>query len=107
MEELNSQLGEAMPGALQIAARSMGLTSQEFIKLVESVTVLAEDLLPKLATQIKLESSGGLSVINYTAFAQVAKLENQLSLLSVEMGKPLLEVAKLGIPTVISGLRAL
>jgi tape measure domain-containing protein len=107
MEELNSQLGEAMPGALQIAARSMGLTSQEFIKLVESGTVLAEDLLPKLATQIKLESSGGLSVINDTAFAQVAKLENQLNLLRVEMGKPLLEVAKLGIPTVISGLRTL
>ena len=107
MEELNSQLGEAMPGALQIAARSMGLTSQEFIKLVESGTVLAEDLLPKLATQIKLESSGGLSVINDTAFAQVAKLENQLNLLRVEMGKPLLEAAKLGIPPVISGLRTL
>nr|QNL31644.1 MAG: tape measure domain protein [Bacteriophage sp.] len=107
MEELNSQLGEAMPGALQIAARSMGLTSQEFIKLVESGSILAEDLLPKLATQINLESAGGLSVIDDTAFAQVARVQNQIELLRVEMGKPLLEVAKLGIPTVISGLRTL
>jgi tape measure domain-containing protein len=107
MEELNSQLGEAMPGALQIAARAYGVTSQEFIKLIESGSVASEEFLPKFATQTTLESAGGINVINDTAFAQVAKLENQLNLLRVEMGKPLLEVAKLGIPPVISGLRNL
>ena len=104
MEELNSQLGEAMPGALQIAARAYGVTSQEFIKLIESGSVASDEFLSKFATQTTLESAGGINVINDTAFAQVAKLENQLNLLRVEMGKPLLEVAKLGIPTVISGL---
>ena len=107
MEELNSQLGEAMPGALQIAARAYGVTSQEFIKLIESGSVASDEFLSKFATQTTLESAGGINVINDTAFAQVAKLENQLNLLRVEMGKPLLEVAKLGIPTVISGLRTL
>ena len=107
MEELNSQLGEAMPGALQIAARAYGVTSQEFIKLIEAGSVASDEFLSKFATQITLESAGGINVINDTAFAQVAKLENQLNLLRVEMGKPLLEVAKLGIPTVISGLRTL
>lgn len=107
MEELNSQLGEAMPGALQIAARAYGVTSQEFIKLIESGSVASDEFLSKFAAQTTLESAGGINVINDTAFAQVAKLENQLNLLRVEMGKPLLEVAKLGIPTVISGLRTL
>jgi tape measure domain-containing protein len=107
MEELNSQLGEAMPGALQIAARAYGVTSQEFIKLIESGSVASDEFLSKFATQTTLESAGGINVINDTAFAQVAKLENQLNLLRIEMGKPLLEVAKLGIPTVISGLRTL
>jgi tape measure domain-containing protein len=107
MEELNSQLGEAMPGALQIASRAYGVTSQEFIKLIESGSVASDEFLPKFAAQTTLESAGGINVINDTAFAQVAKLENQLNLLRVEMGKPLLEVAKLGIPTVISGLRTL
>lgn len=107
MEELNSQLGEAMPGALQIASRAYGVTSQEFIKLIESGSVASDEFLSKFATQTTLESAGGINVINDTAFAQVAKLENQLNLLRVEMGKPLLEVAKLGIPTVISGLRTL
>lgn len=107
MEELNSQLGEAMPGALQVAARAYGVTSQEFIKLIEAGSVASDEFLSKFATQTVLESAGGVSVINDTAFAQVAKLENQLNLLRVEMGKPLLEVAKLGIPTVISGLRTL
>lgn len=107
MEELNSQLGEAMPGALQVAARAYGVTSQEFIKLIEAGSVASDEFLSKFATQTVLESAGGVSVINDTAFAQVAKLENQLNLLRVEMGEPLLEVAKLGIPTVISGLRTL
>jgi tape measure domain-containing protein len=107
MEELNSQLGEAMPGALQIASRAYGVTAQEFIKLIESGSVASDEFLSKFATQTTLESAGGINVINDTAFAQVAKLENQLNLLRVEMGKPLLEVAKLGIPTVISGLTTL
>jgi tape measure domain-containing protein len=107
MEELNSQLGEAMPGALQIASRAYGVTSQEFIKLIESGSVASDEFLSKFATQTTLESAGGINVINDTAFAQVAKLENQLNLLRIEMGKPLLEVAKLGIPTVINGLRTL
>lgn len=107
MEEISSQLGEAMPGALQVASRAYGVTSQEFIRLIESGSVASEEFLPKFATQTTLESAGGINVINDTAFAQIAKLENQLNLLRVEMGKPLLEVAKLGIPTVISGLRNL
>ena len=107
MEEISSQLGEAMPGALQVASRAYGVTSQEFIKLIESGSVASEEFLSKFATQTTLESAGGINVINDTAFAQIAKLENQLNLLRVEMGKPLLEVAKLGIPTVISGLKTL
>jgi tape measure domain-containing protein len=107
MEELNSQLGEAMPGALQIAARSMGLTSQEFIKLVESGSILAEDLLPKLATQINLESAGGLSVIDDTAFAQVARVQNQIELLRISLGESLLNASKLGLPLITKGLEIL
>lgn len=48
MEELRGQLGEALPGALQAAARGLGVTTTDLIKLVEEGQVAAEDLFPAL-----------------------------------------------------------
>jgi tape measure domain-containing protein len=57
-EELRGQLGERLPGAFQIAARSMNMTTQELSKALENGEVLADDLLPKLADQLQKEFSG-------------------------------------------------
>ncbi|MDT8372013.1 MAG: tape measure protein [Gammaproteobacteria bacterium] len=51
-EELRGQLGERLPGAFQIAARSMGVTTQELDKMLRNGEVLASDLLPRLATEL-------------------------------------------------------
>lgn len=48
-EELRGQLGERLPGAFQLAAKSMGKTTAELSKMLEQGEVAAEDLLPKLA----------------------------------------------------------
>jgi tape measure domain-containing protein len=48
-EELRGQLGERLPGAFQLAARAMGVTTQELNKMLDNGEVLASDLLPKLA----------------------------------------------------------
>lgn len=48
-EELRGQLGERLPGAFQIAARAMGVTTAELGKLLESGSVIASDFLPKFA----------------------------------------------------------
>lgn len=48
-EELRGQLGERLPGAFQLAARAMGVSTQELNKMLEQGQVLATDLLPKLA----------------------------------------------------------
>lgn len=48
MEELRGQLGEALPGALNAAAKGMGITTQDLVKLVESGQVAASDLFPAL-----------------------------------------------------------
>lgn len=52
LEELRGQLAERLPGALQAAAEGAGLTTAQLIKMVESGTVLAEDLLPGMAAQL-------------------------------------------------------
>lgn len=48
-EELRSQLGERLPGAFNMAAEAMGVTTQELNKMLKDGDVLATDLLPKLA----------------------------------------------------------
>ncbi|AKH37340.1 MULTISPECIES: tape measure protein [Nitrosomonas] len=53
LEELSGQLGERLPGALQIAARSMGMTTTELNALVSSGKLTAEELLPKLAAELE------------------------------------------------------
>lgn len=57
-EELRGQLGERLPGAFQIAARSMGVTTRELGKMLESGEVLSTDFLPRFARQLDQELGG-------------------------------------------------
>lgn len=56
-EELRGQLGERLPGAFQIAARSMGVTTAELGKMLKKGEVIATDFLPRFAKQLE-ESVG-------------------------------------------------
>lgn len=46
MEELRQQLGDAIPGALTLTAKGLGITDAELIKLVESGKLAARDFFP-------------------------------------------------------------
>lgn len=50
MEELRRQLGNSLPGALSLMAKSLGITTGELDKLVSTGKLLAVDALPALAT---------------------------------------------------------
>lgn len=58
-EELRGQLGERLPGAFQLAARAMGVTTSELNDMLENGEVLAEDLLPKLAQLLREDYTEG------------------------------------------------
>lgn len=51
-EELRGQLGERLPGAFAIAARSMGVTEIKLNDMLKNGDVLAADLLPRLANEL-------------------------------------------------------
>jgi tape measure domain-containing protein len=51
-EELRGQLGERLPGAVQIAARALGVTTQQLDKMLERGELLAEDFLPRFAAEL-------------------------------------------------------
>jgi tape measure domain-containing protein len=52
-EELRSQIGERIPGALKLAERALGVTGAELDKLLQSGSLTADDLLPKLAKEFQ------------------------------------------------------
>ena len=54
-EELRGQLGERLPGAFQLAAKAMGMTTAALDKFMADGKLTAEELLPKLAKVLKDE----------------------------------------------------
>lgn len=76
MEELRGQLGERLPGAFQLAAKSMGLTTQQLDDLVSSGNLAATEFLPKFAQALK-DTYGDVSYIE--GFEQsMNRLQNSL-----------------------------
>lgn len=85
MEELKLQLGDSLPGALEIAARSMGVTSQQFIKMVENGEVMSKDFLPQFAKAIKEELGGSVEEAANSARANMNRLKTAFIELKLEV----------------------
>ena len=81
-EELRGQLGERLPGAFSLAAKSMGVTTQELNKMLERGEVLAVDLLPKLAKTLNEEFGEGAQTASGNAQAQFNRLSTAIFTLS-------------------------
>lgn len=86
-EELRGQLGERLPGAFQIAARAMGVSTQELGKMLEQGQVLAEDLLPKLAAELRNTYGRGLESATSSAGAAFGRLQSSLFALRAEVAE--------------------
>lgn len=53
MEELRGQLGERLPGAFQVAATAMGVTTEQLVDMVSKGDLAASDFLPRFAQALK------------------------------------------------------
>jgi tape measure domain-containing protein len=104
MEELRGQLSEKIPGAMQIAARSMGMTEQGFNDLVNSGKLAATDFLPKFAKQLSLETAGGAEDSTKNITASMTRFNNSLTALKVNAGKPLLPMVAVGLDVVAKAM---
>ena len=107
MEELRGQLSERLPGAMSIAARSMGMTVTEFNNLVESGQLLSEDLIPALANQLERESFIGLTKSAQSTQAELNRLESNIFNIQTELGKVPLAIASIGLPVLNKTLSAI
>lgn len=77
-EELRRQLAENLPGAIQIAARAMGVTTAELDKMIERGEVLAEDLIPKLGAQLHKEFGGRAAIGSQQLQSELNRLSTAL-----------------------------
>ena len=83
-EELKGQLAEAIPGALGILSRSLDISTQDMLRLMESGSLTADVLLP-FARQLQKEF--GNAAAESTTFSQsVDRLKNAWTLLMKQLG---------------------
>lgn len=84
-EELRGQLGERLPGAFQIAARAMGVSTQELGKMLEQGQVLADEFLPKFASQLERELAGSTEDASKSAQASLNRFGNAWDDLKIQI----------------------
>jgi tape measure domain-containing protein len=98
MEELRGQLGERLPIAFAAAAKGLGLTQQQLIKLVETGKLTSAEFFPALTKGLnELTASAGGAPTAAQNFQQFA---NALDELKTSVGEELL-------PTVVEATKVL
>jgi tape measure domain-containing protein len=85
-EELRGQLGEAMPAAFGIMAKSLGVTTQELDKMMASGQLLASEVLPKFAQEMENAYGANAQEMATQLNAKTAILENSFTALYETIG---------------------
>lgn len=98
MEELRRQLGNAMPGAFELAAKAMGVTTEQLNELVKK-GLDARVLLPRLTKEMKNYYLEGYYKNIHTLDAEIWRLNNawqefQANILQGEAGEALAQLVK-------------
>lgn len=76
-EEMNQQLGERLPGALNIAAKAMGMSKSQLMDIMANGQLMAEDFLPKFAQEMRNTFEKGVPEALESTRAKMDELSNQ------------------------------
>lgn len=77
-EELRGQLGERLPGAFQTAAKAMGVSTMKLDEMLKAGELMADDFLPKFATELRKTFAEGLPDAVNSAQANLNRFKNDL-----------------------------
>lgn len=86
-EELRGQLGEAMPQALGIMAKSMGVTVNELGKMMEKGQLISNEVLPKFAREMENAFGADAQKLAQGLQAEINRLDNAWTDFMSQMGK--------------------
>lgn len=76
-EELRRQLGERMPGAVNMMAQALGVTTKELNEMLKAGEVLSADALPKFADVVMANFGPGLEAATKRAGFNLGNLRNE------------------------------
>ena len=93
MEELRRQMGNALPGVFNIAARAMGVTTEELNKLIKTGTVEAIPFVIKLGNQFEREFGKAREAAE-SADAAFGRFSNNMTQVSKTVGDNILVILK-------------
>lgn len=91
-EELRGQIGERIPGAFNIAARAMGVTTAELNKMMEQGQLVAEDFLPAFSDELKKTFGPGLATAVNSSQANFNRFNNTMLELKLSIGNFLIPI---------------
>lgn len=87
MEELRQQLGEAIPNAIKLMARSLGKTYRQLVDDVSKGTVDAQTALPLMLDQFRASFEGSGEALMSTWGGLLKRLETRWMKFQLEIGK--------------------
>lgn len=77
-EEVRLQLAERFPGIVNILAKSLNVTTAEFNKMLETGSLIAEDVLPKLGKALQQEYGAAAVAASGNFLSALTKVENAI-----------------------------
>jgi len=80
-EELRQQLGDSLPGSMEIMADALDVTTLELSKMLEEGKILSEDALPKFAKQLEIT----YGIQNLTRVENLAASQGRLKTAIIEL----------------------
>jgi tape measure domain-containing protein len=79
-EELRRQLGERLPGAVNLMAKAVGVTTQELQKMLKAGSLISSEVLPKFAVEVRKAFGPGLEQALTKAPAALGRFRSELEL---------------------------
>lgn len=89
-EELRGQLGERLPGAFNIFARALGVSTRELNKMLQNGQVIAEDTLPLFAAELNKIFDPGVSKAQKSFNADMNRFNNFILETKISLGEKLI-----------------
>ncbi|MBD2771167.1 tape measure protein [Iningainema tapete] len=77
-EEVRLQIAERLPGAINIFAKSLGISVQEFNALLESGSLLSEDVLPKVGRGLREQFGQAAKDASGSFLSAVTRVDNAI-----------------------------
>ena len=86
MEELRRQMGNQLPGAFNMAAKAMNMTTREFNKFVKEGNLMTDEFMPKFATVLHERFARPAQLAAQNAQQELNRLSNAWFLLRKNLG---------------------